>query len=74
MSSKNGPTPEESGKVKSHPTSFWLDDETKATLERLMEERGISRSEVVREALRRMGQDDNRNEIRRLLEELDKIV
>lgn len=60
--------------TKSHPTSFWLDEETKATLERLMEERGISRSEVVREALRRMGEDKSRNEIRRLVDELDRIV
>lgn len=60
--------------IKSHPTSFWLDDETKATLERLMEELGTSRSEVVREAIKRMGGDDRSNEIRKLVNRLSEIA
>lgn len=60
--------------IKSHPTSFWLDDETKATLERLMEELDTSRSEVVREAIRRMGGDNRLNEIRKLVNRLSEIV
>lgn len=64
----------DNGKVKSHPTSFWLDDETKAILERLMQEFDISRSEVVRDAIRRMGADDDRNEIRRLVDALSNLA
>ena len=62
--------------TKSHPTSFWLDDETKSTLERLMEELGTTRSDVIREAIRRMGdkEERNRNEIRKLVNKLSEIV
>ncbi len=34
---------------KAQPTSFWLDDETKGTLDRLTHELGLNRSAVVRD-------------------------
>ena len=39
------------------PTSVRLDSETEALLRRLAEERGASRSEILREAIRRLGEE-----------------
>lgn len=66
MSEGNGP--------KAQPTSFWLDDETKGTLDRLTRELGLNRSAVVREAIRRMVSDDRSAEVRRLVAELERAV
>ena len=68
MGSKNGPG------TKRHPTSFWLDDETLAALERLVTELNLNRSAVVREALRRMVAEDRSTEVRRLVAELQQVV
>lgn len=65
---------EENGRKRRHPTSFWLDDEDKETLNRLTHELGLNRSAVVREALRRMGADDRSAEVRRLVAELERAV
>lgn len=67
MATDNGP-------VRRHPTSVWFDDETKATLDRLTQELGLSRSKVVREAIRRMVADDKAVEVRRLVAELERAV
>lgn len=56
------------------PTSFWLDDETKSSLERLTQELGLNRSAVVREAIRRMVSEDKSTEVRRLVAELERAV
>lgn len=64
----------ESGRKASHPTSFWLDDETKDSLARLTQDLGLNRSAVVREAIRRMSAQDNNFEIRRLVHELERAV
>lgn len=68
MSEQNGPG------TKAQPTSFWLDDETKRTLNRLTRELGLNRSAVVREAIRRMVLDDQSTEVRRLVAELGRVV
>lgn len=60
--------------AKTHPTSFWIDDETKSTLMRLGQELGLNRSAVVREAIRRMGSDDRNAEVRRLVAQLERAV
>ncbi len=65
----NGP-----GEARKLPTSFWLDDETKGTLDRLTRELGMNRSAVVREAVRRMVSDDRSAEVRRLAAELERAV
>jgi predicted transcriptional regulator len=67
MGSKNGP----GAKL---PTSFWLDDETKSSLDRLTQELGLNRSAVVREAIRRMVSEDKSTEVRRLVAELERAV
>ncbi len=59
---------------KAQPTSFWLDDETKGTLDRLTHELGLNRSAVVREAIRRMVSDESKAEVRRLVAELERVV
>lgn len=64
MSAKNG----------KHPTSFWLDDEAKDLLSSLVEDLGMTRSAVVREAIKRMATDPQMAEIRRLVHELSKAV
>jgi predicted transcriptional regulator len=56
------------------PTSFWLDVETRALLDALTAELEMSRSAVVREAIRQMGADDKRQEIRRVVRDLEKLV
>lgn len=56
------------------PTSVYLDLESRATLYRLVDELGMNRSAVVREALRRMGADDNTAEVRRLVAQLERAV
>lgn len=68
MSNTNGPV------TKAQPTSFWLDDESKSTLDRLTRELGLNRSAVVREALRRMVADDHSAEVRRLVAQLGRAV
>lgn len=69
MGADNGP--EEKPKK---PTSFWLDDETRSSLDRLTEELGLNRSAVVREAVRRMVAKDKSTEVRRLVAELERVV
>lgn len=56
------------------PTSLWLDEDTKTILEKLQEDLGLNRSEVVREAIRRMVADDQTAEVRRLVAELGRAV
>jgi len=68
MSSKNGPG------AKIYPTSFWLDEEAKDTLARLVKDLGLNRSQVVREALRRMVADDRTAEVRHLVAQLERAV
>jgi len=65
----NGPEPR-----RRLPTSFWLDDETKGTLDRLTRELGMNRSAIVREAIRRMVSDDKSADVRRLVAELERAV
>lgn len=59
---------------RTRPTSIWLDDETKAIVETLGEELGLNRSELIREAIRRMVADDKTAEIRLLVAELSRAV
>ena len=56
------------------PTSIWLDDETREILGRLTKDLGMNRSEVFREALRRMVAEDQSSEVRRLVAELGRAV
>lgn len=59
------------------PTSFWIDDETFEILKELVEDLGISRSHVVRDAIRRMAGktgDVDVTEARRLLRQLEKVI
>lgn len=69
MESDNGSEPR-----RAQPTSFWLDDETKGTLDRLTRELGMNRSAIVREAIRRMVSEDKSAEVRRLVAELERAV
>lgn len=59
---------------KRQPTSFWLDDETQKTLESLAVDLGISRSAVVRDAIRLMKADPQMDSVRKLVAELGKVV
>ena len=59
---------------KTHPTSFWLDDETKDALNRLTQELNLNRSAVVREAIQKMASKDKNTEVRRLVAELQRAV
>jgi predicted transcriptional regulator len=65
---------EENGGRTSYPTSFWLDDESKALLVGLVADLDMNRSAVVREAIRRMATDPQMTEVRRLVRELEKVV
>lgn len=59
------------------PTSFWLDAETKETLDLLVLERGLSRSKIVTIAIHAMAERDaegEMREVRRLVSELSKAV
>lgn len=56
------------------PTSFWLDDDTLATLEKLASKTGMSRSGIMREAVRLMDADPKQAEIRKLVTQLAKAV
>jgi Arc/MetJ-type ribon-helix-helix transcriptional regulator len=56
------------------PTSIWLTDEEDRILLELATELGMSRSAVIREALRRMRADTDMAEVRRLVAELTKAV
>lgn len=61
----------------SRPTSFWLDDETLEILKDLVQKHEISRSHIVREAIRRMAGevgDVDVGEARRLIHQLEKVV
>lgn len=62
--SKNGP----------QPTSFWLDADTREILDSLTQELGMSRSAVVRDAIRLMKADPEMDSVRRLVAELGKVV
>lgn len=62
------------GRAASQPTSFWLDDETKDSLNQLTQELGLNRSAVVREAIRRMVTKSDDTEVRRLVAELERVV
>lgn len=64
----------EPGRAKPLPTSIWLDDETRDALDRLKRELGLNRSEVVREAIRKMVAEDKSAEVRRLVAELERAV
>lgn len=57
-----------------HATSFWLDNEARESLESLVEELGMNRSAIVREAIRRMTADPQMAEVRRLVHELERVV
>jgi len=69
VASENGPEPR-----RRLPTSFWLDNETKGTLDRLTRELGMNRSAIVREAIRRMVSEEKSAEVRRLVAELERVV
>jgi predicted transcriptional regulator len=56
------------------PTSFWLDEDTRRLLSTLVEDLQMTRSAVVREALRKMVVDTDMSEVRRLVRELEKAV
>lgn len=55
-------------------TSFWLDEPTRELLSALVDDLGMNRSAVVREAIRRMATDPQMSEVRRLVRELEKAV
>ena len=65
---------EDDNSRKTLPTSFWLDVETRAILEALVNDLGMNRSAVVREAIRRMATDPVMTDVRRLVHELEKAV
>lgn len=56
------------------PTSFWLDDATRTIMDDLTSKTGMSRSAVVREAVKLMHSDSSNAEIRRLVKELSRAV
>jgi predicted DNA-binding protein len=56
------------------PTSFWLDEETRVMLQDLSERMGMTRSGVIRQAIKIMHSDASSTEIRRLIRELAKLV
>lgn len=56
------------------PTSFWLDAETQAILDGLTDDLGLSRSAVVRNAIRLMKSDPQMDTVRKLVAELGKVV
>lgn len=56
------------------PTSFYLDDDTRELLNELVLELGISRSAVVRAAIKNMHSGSDTAEIRRLVSKLHKAV
>lgn len=55
-------------------TSFWLDDEARETLKRLGEETGLSRSAIIRQAIRALDSDEQMKQVRQLVDELRKVV
>lgn len=57
-----------------YPTSFWIDDETKEILQKLSSETGLSRSAIVREAVKSMHTDKKMSRVRKLVDELHKVV
>lgn len=56
------------------PTSLWLDEETRQLLEGLAADAGTSRSQVIREAIRKMADDKHEAEVRRLVAALAREV
>ena len=56
------------------PTSFWIDDQSRAILNRLSAETGLSRSALVREAIKTMDSDKQMGQVRSLVRQLDKVV
>lgn len=59
---------------KTLPTSFWLDEDTREILDSLTKELGVSRSAVVRDAIRLMKTDPKMSTVRKLVAELSKVV
>jgi predicted DNA-binding protein len=55
-------------------TSFWMDDEAEETLERLTRETGKSRSAIIREAIKTLDADAQMKQVRRLVNDLHKVV
>lgn len=67
--------PEPRGPLRALPTSIWLDEPTREILDDLCDQLDMSRSEVMREAIRRMSSnEDHSAEIRRLVAKLSKLV
>jgi predicted transcriptional regulator len=56
------------------PTSFWIDDESRALLQEISKETGMSRSAVVREAIKGLHGDRRMAKVRRLVNELHQVV
>ena len=70
---------DQNGDRQKQPTSFWIDVDTRELLTELTEQLGMSRSAVVREAIRLMHADTSdqgarRAEVRRLVKELSRAV
>ena len=56
------------------PTSLWLDADTRKLLDDLTKRMGMTRSGVIREAIKLMHSDKSSVEILRLVKELSKVV
>ena len=64
----------EDGNRTTFATSFWLDHESRELLSELVEELGMSRSQVVREGLRALKGDKQMTHVRRLVDQLHRAV
>lgn len=64
----------ETNGIPTRPTSFWLDEETQSILIKLSNQTGMSRSAIVREAIRLMDADPSQAKIRKLVKDLSKAV
>src|SRR5262245_19568993 len=58
--------------VTERPTSFWLNDESRALLKRMADETGLSQSALVREAIKTMSDDKQMAEVRSLVRRLER--
>lgn len=56
------------------PTSLWLDANTRQLLDDLSKRMGMTRSGVIREAIKLMHSDTSSIEIRRLVKELSEVI
>jgi predicted DNA-binding protein len=56
------------------PTSFYIDKEADELLVRLCAETGMSRSAIVREAIKSMAENDQMTQVRQLVRELSRVV